>query len=72
MQPISEPTGAPHSDSDDKVTVHFTLKGEEAIEFRRWCNNRALKHSVAGKALCVKGMIVVGALPSWWETRASR
>lgn len=56
-----------HEDKDIRVT--FLLKGEEAIEFKRWLRKQNLKPSVAGRILLIKGLKSVGALPSWWRDR---
>lgn len=56
----------PPPDQKD-IRITFLLKGEEAMEFKRWVRRQNLKSNHAGKILVIEGMKKRGILPSWWR-----
>lgn len=53
--------------SDLRVT--FLLKGEEALEFRRYLYRNNIRANLGGRSLLVEGLKAKNYLPKWWRTK---
>jgi hypothetical protein len=57
----------PFDPTDTSVRVTMLLKGEEAIEFKRWMHRQNIRPGLAGRILLIEGMKTKGLLPKWWR-----
>jgi hypothetical protein len=55
--------------NQDDIKAAPTLKGEEAMEFKRFMYANNLGPAGAARILIARGLIQSGYLPDWWERR---